>query len=350
MTRRGWQCQIVNVWSEADIPFRAKAEAAGVAYHGIVSSKRFDYAVVRQLRDIFRAESNLVVHSNGYKSDLYSLMASRGGNNGLVTTVHGWTSEDAKVRAYEKLQAFLWRFYDRVFCVSAQYRDIAQGKGVPAEKLHLLYNGIVDRELPPRPADASDAAVNIGIVGRLSIEKGHDFFLRVAKQVLAKAPEARFLIAGDGLERAGLEKLTATLGITKQVQFLGHVDDMPAVYAQMDIMAITSHREGLPIVLLEAMLARIPIVSLPVGGVVEVIEDGRGGILVGEPGERDESKFAEALLGLIEDKAARAALGESGRQRILESFTFEHRINTIAAHYTALLPQGADTSEASATC
>lgn len=346
---RGWDCEIVNIWSEADIPFRRKASEAGVPYRGIISSKRFDRDVVRQLRQIFRAQSNLVVHSNGYKSDLYSLLASRGGDNGLVTTVHGWTSEDFKVRAYEALQAFLWRFYDRVFCVSSQYRDIARGKGVPADKLHLLHNGIVDRPLPPRPAEEGDR-VNISIVGRLSIEKGHDFYLRVAQQVLQQAPQAHFIVAGDGLERERLEALARELDIEQQVSFLGHVDDMPAVYARTDIMAITSHREGLPIVLLEAMLARIPIVSLAVGGVTEVIAKGRGGVLVGGPGERDEAAFAEQLLALIEQPQARRELGERGRERILEAFTFEHRLDTVSAHYTSLLPHSSTARKASAPC
>ncbi len=355
LIERGWDCEIVNIWREADIPFRAKAATAGVPYRGIVSDKRFDYSVVRQLRRLFRDEPRLVVHSNGYKSDLYSLLASRGGDNGLVTTVHGWTSEDAKVRAYEKLQAFLWRFYDRVFCVSSQYRDIARDKGVPADKLQLLYNGIVDRGVPRPEAgsdrdSAADGAVQIGIVGRLSIEKGHDFFLRAARRVLDRAPQTRFLIVGDGAERDALEALAAELEISAQVAFLGHVDDMASVYARLDVMAITSHREGLPIVLLEAMQARIPIVSLTVGGVPEVIENGQGGVLVGAPGERDEAAFAAALLALIEDRQQRSALGAAGRARVLDAFTFERRLEAVSAHYLALLPELAGADGEGATC
>ncbi|MDQ7014932.1 MAG: glycosyltransferase family 4 protein [Gammaproteobacteria bacterium] len=345
LIKEGWDCQIINFWDTDDIPIRAKAEAAGVPYRCIISHKRFDYGVVAELKKTFEETGCDLVHSHGYKSDLYCHLAARRLPTKTVTTIHGWTSENLKVRLYEKMQAFIWRFYDRVFAVSRQYRDIAIKKGVPHNKLHILYNGIIYDPKAPRSSteDKQQARkkfglkeddISIGIVGRLSIEKAHDFYLEVAALVVKEQPQAKFLIIGDGLQYEPLKKQVQQLGITDNVIFAGHVDDMQSAYDAMEIEAICSHREGLPNALLEAMLNEIPVISVAVGGVPDVVEDEQGGIIINN---RDPKKFARKLKHLIESAELRQQLGVKGRNQIKQNFTFQRRLELVTQHYRELI-------------
>ncbi len=345
LIKEGWDCQIINFWDTDDIPIRAKAEAAGVPYRCIISHKRFDMGVVHELQKTFKETGCDLVHSHGYKSDLYCHLAARKLSTKTVTTIHGWTSENFKVRLYEKMQAFIWRFYDRVFAVSRQYRDIAIKKGVPHNKLHILYNGIIYDPKAPRSTNEDkqkarthfglkEGDISIGIVGRLSIEKAHDFYLDVAALVVKDHPQAQFLIIGDGLQREPMEAQVKQLGIGDNVIFAGHVDDMQSAYDAMDIETICSHREGLPNALLEAMLNEVPVVSVAVGGVPDVVEDKQGGWIINN---RDPKKFARKLNKLIENPELRQELGAKGRHQIKQNFTFQRRLELVTQHYRELI-------------
>ena len=122
----GWDCQIVNFWDTDAIPLVAKVRAAGIPFHTIASRRKFDIGAIRGFAQLLCAHGRPLVHSHGYKADLYSLLGARLARAPVMTTVHGWTSENAKVRLYEKLQAFLWRYFDRVVCVSESYRALAR--------------------------------------------------------------------------------------------------------------------------------------------------------------------------------------------------------------------------------
>jgi glycosyltransferase involved in cell wall biosynthesis len=216
---------------------------------------------------------------------------------------------------------------------------------VPLSKLTLLYNGIVVPELPQttdgRVRDQQraqwgfdDGHIVIASVGRLSAEKNHGLLLDVAALLKQGGSRCRFVIVGDGPMRSTIEQRIRSLGIESDVFLTGHVDDMTAIYAGVDVLAIHSLREGLPNVLLEAMLARIPVVSVPVGGVPEVIAGERGGILT--KGWHAE-EFAHALQRLADADALRSQLGAQGRELVSSKFSFQRRMNSITAEYERLL-------------
>lgn len=340
LAREGWDAEVVNFWNTEDTPIAAKAAARGVPYTCIVSDGKFDPSAIRALQRRIQEQGRPLVHSHGYKADLYSLLAARRAGTPVVTTVHGWTSENFKVRLYEKLQAALWRFFDRVYCVSESYCAVARRSGVPARKVILVPNGIVaSYNTDPSPQARARARQDLGldegevavaIVGRLGIEKGHELFLNSAAEVLKRHPMARFLIIGEGVERAAIEAQVAELGLQSRVQLLGHRDDMPVLYPAIDILGITSLREGLPNVLLEAMLHSIPAVATAVGGIPDVISDGNDGLLV-RPG--DAGGFTEALARVVGDRDLRLALGARARQKILQHYLFDQRVANVAKLY-----------------
>jgi glycosyltransferase involved in cell wall biosynthesis len=344
LSTMGWDCGIVNFWESADIPFTAKVRAASIPYQCFVSRSKFDRASIHSLWRVLRTTACEMVHSHGYKADLYSLFTARLAGVPVVTTIHGWTSENLKVRLYERLQAFLWRFFDRVICVSESYRKVAQALGVPSKKLVVVHNAIQAPSLPAiSPLQARIATRNalgipgshivVAIIGRLGVEKGHRYLLEAASRVLHVRRDVAFLIVGDGAERSALETEARRLQLAGNVIFAGHRNDMPSIYAAIDILAITSLREGLPNALLEAMLNAKPVVAMAVGGIPEVIRTREEGVLVPAG---DVACFASELLRLIADRDARQDIGSNARARILDQFLFPRRMERIRSLYQEL--------------
>jgi glycosyltransferase involved in cell wall biosynthesis len=187
----------------------------------------------------------------------------------------------------------------------------------------MIRNGIDLRPFDRATAGVKDeldwGAYQIaGLVGRLSFEKGVDIFLHAAVRVLAHSPDAKFIVAGDGPDRAVLEKLIDQLGIRGSVRLLGRRDDMPSVYASLDVMVSASRQEGLPIGILEGMASGLPLVATAVGEVPSVVQDRRTGVIV--PPEEPEL-LAAAIIELLLEPAKRERLGSAARRLIEDEFS-----------------------------
>jgi glycosyltransferase involved in cell wall biosynthesis len=158
----------------------------------------------------------------------------------------------------------------------------------------------------------------VGLVGRLSIEKGVDIFLQASARVLLEFPSTRFVVAGEGPDRDKLESMIDELKIRGSVLMLGRRDDMPSVYASLDIMASASREEGLPIAILEGMASRLPIIATAVGEVPAIVLDGRTGILV--PAKKPDS-LATAIVTLLRNPDEQRRLGAAARKLIEDDFS-----------------------------
>jgi glycosyltransferase involved in cell wall biosynthesis len=210
---------------------------------------------------------------------------------------------------------------DRAIAVSGSTRDfLVRERFVPAEKVRLIWNGAPLDEFAPVPRERAlavrralaipDDALVVGAVGRLSEQKGHRFLIDAAARILARRPDVRFLIAGDGDLMDLLKTQARTLGIAEKVVFAGHRSDIPDVLGAIDILGISSLYEGTPLALFEAMAAGKAIVSTAVDGCREVLSDGETGLLVpaGDP-----AALADALLRVIETPSLRESLSASAR-------------------------------------
>jgi glycosyltransferase involved in cell wall biosynthesis len=169
---------------------------------------------------------------------------------------------------------------------------------------------------------------------RLEPRKDHATFFKAAQLVLARRPDAQFLLAGDGEPafRAQLEELAAPLG--SAVRFLGSRNDVPALMTLADLVVLSSTTEGLGLVLLEAMRARRPVVATRVGGVPEIVIDRVTGLLV-EP--RAPDLLAGAMIEVLGDPALAARMGKAGRQRVEAEFTVAAMAAKMSAIYDELL-------------
>jgi glycosyltransferase involved in cell wall biosynthesis len=173
----------------------------------------------------------------------------------------------------------------------------------------------------------------IGVVGRLAPVKDHLTFFEAAARVVADRPDTTIVVAGDGQLRSSLEaRARATLG--DRVRFLGWVDDLPALYGAVDIVALTSRSEGTPVALIEAAASGTPVVATGVGGVPDVVRDRKTGLLV-PPG--DPVAVAAQLLTLLQDPQGAQKMGEEGASWVQGRFSQERLADDLTRLYGELL-------------
>jgi glycosyltransferase involved in cell wall biosynthesis len=255
----------------------------------------------------------------------------------VLGTVQVGAYEPPNRSAYWQLRA-LARGVDRYLAVSREIAAELTGKlGWPQEKVEVVYNAVdMERaavDAPPGLREQLGGSPTRPLVltpARLNPQKGH----RVLLEAIAEVPEALFLLAGDGPERAPLEAEAERLGVADRVRFLGRREDVPQLLAASDVFALPSLYEGSSLAVLEAMAAGIPIVSSAIGGTEELIEDGRSGLLV-PPG--DAKALATALRRVLGDHALRQGLAARARARVDAGLTREQMANRVTAVYRELL-------------
>ncbi len=326
MLNEGPHRSVVGVFlnsSNPNVQLHESASREGIESHVIPCSGRLDRGAIRRIRELAAQMGADVVHAHGYKADLYVYFALRRSRMALVSTCHTWYDVDAKDYFYGVVDRLTLRSYERIVAVSEGVREYLLRARVRAEKISMIRNGIdlrtFDRASAVVKAELGWSAYPlVGLVGRLSIEKGVDIFLAAAALVLAELPDTKFVVAGDGPDRAKLDALIGELGMGASVRMLGRRDDMAAVYASLDLMVSSSRREGLPMAILEAMASRVPLIATAVGGVPTVVLDGRTGVLVPEV---DAGMLAKGIVALLRDGALRERLGVAARQLVEDEFS-----------------------------
>jgi glycosyltransferase involved in cell wall biosynthesis len=316
-----------------------KAREAGIEAVEIPCRGRADLATVRRVRELVKATGAHIVHSHGYKSNLYALAAKGGGRFPLVSTCHNWTNQSAALRFYAMLDRLALRRFERVFCVSAAVRLKLLNSGISERNAQLVENGVPLLDFCDSAASlvdiASEQGPRIGMVGRLVEQKGFQLVLKAAPHILKRFPKARFIVVGDGPYREELTSLARQLRIESSVSFLGRRDDMPGVYRSLDVFVLPSLNEGMPMTLLEAMAAGVPAIATRVGAVPSIIDHQETGVLV-EPGRIEPLQYG--LEHLLETPELRLRLGRNGQAWVRAHASIEATAEKYAKHYRDLLP------------
>jgi glycosyltransferase involved in cell wall biosynthesis len=170
----------------------------------------------------------------------------------------------------------------------------------------------------------------IGIVARLTPVKDHVTLLKAFRIVTELIPEAKLLIVGDGVARPHLESLTKYLALDSSVIFLGNRHDIPELLSCMDVVALSSKEEGLPLSILEALAASKPVVATKVGGIPRVVTPGETGLLV--PPE-DALSMANAIVSLLTNKDQAKQMGKNGRKLIEKKYDLKNSIDKYYSLY-----------------
>jgi glycosyltransferase involved in cell wall biosynthesis len=227
---------------------------------------------------------------------------------------------------------------DRLVAVSRAIEEKIAAERPSAVPVSLIYNGVdlvrYDHTDPcctlREEYGLPDATQLVGVVARLEAEKGHPTLLDAWPAVVRRVPNARLLVVGEGSRREELEAQAAALGITEWVVFTGRRDDVPAVTAALDVAVLPSYREAQGLTILEAMALSRPVVASAVGGIPEVIEDGRTGLLVPP---HDAGALAAAITRLLTDHAYADLLAKGGHDLVHDRFCVERMVFAIEEIY-----------------
>lgn len=303
--------------------------------------RSLDPGVLRQVIDLGRRVGADAVHSHDFRSDFFALAGARRLDLPLIATVHGWITNDLKGWIRTALDKLILRQADHIISVSEQTR-LRLGEWAGPKRCTVIPNAVrVERYQPRREPGGfrashgvADHELLIANIGRLSPEKGQAAFLVAAREIVQRHRNTRFVLFGLGPDQPGLEQFVTRNDLGAHVIFAGYRDDMEVIYNELDLVVQSSLTEGMPNVVIEALLMEVPVIATDVGGTREVLKHGLTGVLIA-PGER------HALVASIEEflanRQAFASMACEGRQDMLLRFNHARRVERLADVYEAAL-------------
>lgn len=305
--------------------FVAAARAQGVTVDVIPERFRFDPRALTELRKIVERRRPVIIQTHMIKSHFLVKASGLGKKYPWIAYHHGYTTTDLKMQFYNQLNRWSLPSADIVITVCGEFAKQLAQTGVSENRLRVRHNSV----RPPRDVSVAEKQAlrqKYGIakderavlaVGRLSREKGHADLIESAALLRAAQPNLKFklLIVGEGPEQTNLTRAIAERQLESQIVFVGPVSDVAPFYAIADVLALPSHSEGSPNVLLEAMAAGLPVVATSVGGVPEIATNEKDALLVPA---REPNAFAEALRRALKDAELARILRDTALARAQE--------------------------------
>lgn len=220
------------------------------------------------------------------------------------------------------------RLATHICAVSRSTREfLIREEHIPPEKISLVHNGIDLERFAPGRTGQPEARARLGLpaegfaiggIGRLTEQKNFQLLLEAAARLRAVRADGFVVLAGTGPLEDALRRQTAELGLSGSVHFIGHLSDTTALYPALDLLVMPSLFEGLPMVLLEAMAMKIPVVASAVDGIEEILRDGEDGVLVRS---WDADAFATQIAQLLDDPVRRARISAAAREKVVHGFS-----------------------------
>lgn len=331
LDRERFACSVGCMYGGGDM--RTRFDRAGIPTYDLAAPRGVDPAGLWRLWRLIRGLAPHVVHTHLLRADLYGGLAARLARVPVVLSSQYALFPYARVtsRACDGV-------LDRLCCAlagdalavcEAIRQDLIGRLGWAPDRVHTVRTGLDFASWKPdRAARTSlrrawgipeDGAV-VMTVARLSREKGIEVLVSAADQVRRACPNVRFVIVGDGPLRSGLVEQIGRQGLESVVRLAGFHADIPSVLSAADLFVLPSHSEGMPNAVLEAFAAGLPVVASAVGGLVEVIEHERTGLLVPAG---DATALAGAISRLLADGALAYALAQAGAAAVRERFSVE---------------------------
>ena len=322
-----------------DSAFSTAVRQAGIEVFTIHERRVYDTSAILELKRLAADFRPDVLQSHNVKSHFYIALTRMYRRFPWVAFNHGYTATNFKDRAYNQIDRWSLRHAYRVVTVCKPFAQRIARLGVDISRIQVQHNSADTFIEPARPA-LEAVRLELGIheeqvilcIGRMSAEKGHADLLQAIALLRQRAelPAFRVVFLGDGPEREKLESAAERLGVAFRCHFAGHRNELAPWYGLAAIMALPSHSEGSPNVVLEAMAAGVPVVATNVGGVPELLEDGISGIMVPS---RDPIRMADALSRLLLDEELRRRLARAAQQHVSSTFTREVHRASLARFY-----------------
>lgn len=318
--------------------FAGKIRAEGIELVNIPISRRLspfqDFVSLLRLYKFIKKRGFHIVHSYTSKAGFIGRLAARlAGVPVIIHTIFDLPHNSTKNPLLKKLYILMEKLASQwasgfVTISTSNLEEIKKFAIAPLDKVSLIPVGInlnkyqidADKQKIRRDLGIDESPDIAGIVGRLEPPKGHEFFLRAAKEILKDHPRTFFVIVGSGYLRESLEVFARELGIKDRVIFTGFRDDMIKIMSTFSVFVLPSLWEGQGVVICEAMAMKIPVVASKVGGITDVVNDGETGILVTPA---DYLTLARAIGDLLSDKDKRLKMGQAGYEKVKKEFLEE---------------------------
>ena len=328
-----------------DFKIGEMAKGRGFEYIEVLDRAKVDLKCIIELNRLVRKKRIDIIHGHDYKTDILAWILRRMNPHvKIISTAHGWITNNFKAKAIKLLHLLFLTRFDRNLAVSNATKTILRTHGVSNKKIEVIYNAIdvdywgrLKNKNPFREEfNIADRSFVIGSVGRIGPEKDYFTWLKVAKVIKERFPYTYFVIVGDGKmdELAELKAFALSIGLRNQVFFCGYRSDLLNIYSAFDLFFSTSLTEGLPNTVLEAMAMGVPVVATDVGGVNELVIDGKTGFLTKV---RDTIQTSAFIDNIVAKEDLRQRLALNSRKIIEKNFSFENRLNKIESIYQELL-------------
>lgn len=332
--RRGWELTVAFLKRLGDNAYEDAVRRTGVPVVHLEAKNLRDFRAYLRLRRLLRSEGFDVVHAHLAYASIWGACAASGAGVPLVATLHA-APERVGALSREGLRqkllvALLARRAARVVAVSEALARTWIDRGLPAESIEVIHNGIDLSDFAPASRDRDDLRRELDLplnapvlttVTALRPGKGLEDLLDAFARLLRERPQAVLVVAGDGPLGESLELEARELGLGDSVRWLGLRRDVPRILAASDVFVLPSRWDAFPTAVLEAMAAGVPVVATRTGGIPEMVESPVHGLLT-PPG--DVSALEQAVSKLLAlDPADRTDFGRRGRRRVAESFSLE---------------------------
>lgn len=311
----------------------------GIATHCFDTSSAYDFKVIDSLRRYLVENSIDYLCTHEYRSHFIGMRARRGTKADWIAYSRGWTKENLKTRFFHTLDKVIIRFADRIVAVSEAQASKLRDLMIPSHKICVIHNAVdVSRFASIKPADLKkrfdfpeDSVIGIA-AGRFSREKGQDFLIDTALQLLDDLPQLRLVLFGTGPDFDTINERIRRHGVSDRIVCPGFDPNIISCIKGADFLVNPSESEGLPNIVMEAMAVDIPVVATAVGGVPELLRDRHSGLLVRYG---DTIAMRGAITALCDDPQLRKNLAREAQETLTSTFTFEHQ----AEQLTSLLKE-----------
>jgi len=319
------------------VPVARFPRSKGRDWFRIIRCYRFIYSILKK-------GSFDLIHTHGYFADIVGIPIAKKMSIPIISTCHGFISNDRNLRIYNLLDRIVLRFADKIIAVSEEIKKLLIRSKIQESRIEVILNAVdtiivseqmrENRKEKRRSLNIGEEELVVGYVGRLSEEKGIKNLIEAGILLIKSGVPVKILIIGDGSQKKELEELVNRNGLTSQVIFPGFQNDIENWLPALDIFCLPSLMEGTPMSLLEAMAYGIPVVASAVGGIPDVVQSGKNGILV-SPNNPEELK--EAIVNIYRDKSLRYSLATEARNTIQRNYNMDDWTKRIEEQYNLLL-------------
>lgn len=288
--------------------------------------------IYRSLNTIIDNEKITIVHTHHRMAAFYTELLYRKKNIKFLSTAHN-TFYDKKL-----FTKFSYKHSKIIACGEMVKKNLVDFYGLPSQQIKVIHNAVEpfdgNIEIDPLLDELKKKnKILVGNVGRLSEQKGMEYFIQSLPEVLQSCPNVMYIIIGDGEDRKKLHNLVNELCLNDNVIFLGYRNDIRNVMSQLDFIVLSSLWEGLPLTPIEAFSVKKTVIGTAVDGTVEIIKDNENGFLI-EP--KNPAMIAKKVVDLCKDEKLKCNLEENAYSTFINEFSIDEFENKILKFYNSL--------------